>query len=136
MTFKKVFSAPDAAPSVLYVKRDADSEHAFPLLEKWFNPPVYEYRAEYDGSGNAIYEGWAEWVGGGNLATDLVWKISKNVYSGGNKTHQMFAGSGGFEHAWDARVTYFPVEGIINKVFMDENNMIFQDGENYIFREA
>ncbi len=38
MVHKKVFSAPDAAPVVLYAKNDANSEHAFPVLQGAFNP--------------------------------------------------------------------------------------------------
>lgn len=38
MVHKKEFSAPDAAPVVLYAKNDASSEHAFPVLQGMLNP--------------------------------------------------------------------------------------------------
>ena len=135
MAHKKVFSAPDAAPVVLYAKNDASSEHAFPLLQSYFNPPVLEYRSEYSGD-NVIYEGWAVWIENGNSITGEVWRIAKHVYSGSNKIQTMYAGDGSYNYKWDDRVSLFPIEGVINFVFQDENNFIFQDGNNFIFREA
>lgn len=46
MTYKKVFSAPDAAPVVLYAKKDANSQFAYPLIQSMLNPgfsiPMYD----------------------------------------------------------------------------------------------
>jgi len=82
MTYKKVFSAPDAAPAVLYAKRDADSQHAFPLLQSAFNPGFAI--PQYD----SITLGYTS-----NVLTSVVYKLSSATvatltltYTDGNLT--------------------------------------------------
>lgn len=82
MVHKKVFSAPDAAPVVLYAKNDANSEHAFPVLQGAFNPgfaiPEYdEIVLSYTGSDltGVVYK----------LATVVVCTLTLS-YTSGNLT--------------------------------------------------
>ena len=74
MTHKKVFSAPDAAPVVIYVKQDENSEHAFPLLEKMMNPgfsiPKYDTQEIDESDANNVIITYK--LSGVTVATKLI----------------------------------------------------------------
>lgn len=99
---------------------------------------IYEYRSEVDSSTGITYEGWTEVRAGGTSISLEVWRLAKTTETTvGTVTTKtvIYAGSGGFDFAWDNRTTAFSDVGQQNKVFMDDNNYIFQDGNNYIFKE-
>lgn len=75
-----------------------------------FSQGNYIVRIDYDASGNAIYQGWAQ---PGTATSALFWRLVKNTYDGSDR----FTASGfpqdvngnpscGFAFAWDSRTSY------------------------------
>lgn len=90
---------------------------------------VLEYRAEYDGSSNAIYEGWTTWTGTDGLTSAEIWRIARNTFSGTDKTHTEYAGMGGFLYIWDNRSTYF----ITSEKVIYSGEQVSFNGENVVY---
>ena len=67
-------------------------------------PAVAElYMADYDGSGNLIYEGWAD---PGTATSAALWVIKRYVFTGSNLTSYSFAdGNASADNIWDNRAS-------------------------------
>lgn len=107
---KKVYSATDSAPTVLYAKRDPSSEHAFPIVastsgslvisaEETISQMFFDYDVRTDGQ--PVYIGY----GSIGLATSADgWLLYKHTYNANGYITSRQVAYG----AWDNRtsVTY------------------------------
>jgi len=63
----------------------------------------FEYRADFDGGDDVIYEGWTAI---NSATTDESWIICKHTYTDGNLTRTQWVGTD-FNQKWSLRATLF-----------------------------